>query len=152
MPLPLMVRARTLNPSIQVRALGGHPKIRYIVDNALIAQLVEHITCNDGVRRSSRRGGTRIKRAWYNGITLAFQADDTGSIPVARSMRMWRNGRRPGFRYQCRKTWGFESLHPYQVYKSVRENGNPQVSKTLRSRFNSYHLRQNMWFVCIEKR
>ena len=63
----------------------GHPKIRYIIDNALIAQLVEHITCNDGVRRSSRRGGTRIKRTWYNGITLAFQADDTGSIPVARS-------------------------------------------------------------------
>ena len=23
-------------------------------------------------------------------------------------------GRRPGFRFQCRKAWGFESLHPHQ--------------------------------------
>ena len=52
---------------------------------ALIAQLVEQLICNHQVRGSSPRGGTRIKRAWYNGITLAFQADDTGSIPVARS-------------------------------------------------------------------
>lgn len=29
-----------------------------VIEHALIAQLVEHLTCNQGVRRSSRRGGT----------------------------------------------------------------------------------------------
>lgn len=29
-------------------------------------------------------------------------------------------GRRPGFRFQCRKAWGFESLHPHQIFTAGR--------------------------------
>ena len=30
-------------------------------------------------------------------------------------MRMWRNGRRAGFRFQCWETCGFKSRHPHQI-------------------------------------
>ena len=33
-------------------------------------------------------------------------------------MRMWRNGRRAGFRFQCCKTCGFKSRHPHQNEKA----------------------------------
>jgi hypothetical protein len=53
--------------------------------NAGIAQMVEQWFCKPQVAGSIPAAGTRIERAWYNGIMTAFQADDTGSIPVARS-------------------------------------------------------------------
>jgi hypothetical protein len=43
---------------------------------ALIAQLVEHLTCNQGVRRSSRRGGTKI--------SLKFQGFGCLQYPLSR--------------------------------------------------------------------
>ena len=38
-------------------------------------------------------GGTKkAMRLWYNGITSAFQAEDTGSIPVGRLVLECNNG------------------------------------------------------------
>ena len=49
-----MVGHVTLTHSVVVRI--HHPQPNY----ALIAQLVEHLFCNQDVRRSIRRGGTKI--------------------------------------------------------------------------------------------
>ena len=53
-------------------------------------------------------------RAWYSGIMTAFQADETGSIPVARSniARIVQLVEAPDLGSGC---CGFESLYAHQA-------------------------------------
>ena len=37
--------------------------------------------------------------------------------------REWRNGRRPGFRFRCRKAWGFKSPLAHQIRSSRKTDG-----------------------------
>ena len=52
--------------------------------NADVAQLVEQEFCKLQVVGSNPIASS--KRVSYNGITLAFQANDVGSIPTTRSI------------------------------------------------------------------
>ena len=54
-----------------------------IINRGGVAHLGERIPCTDKVAGSTPVASTM--RVSYNGITLAFQANDTGSIPVTRS-------------------------------------------------------------------
>lgn len=43
-------------------------------------------------------------------------------------------GRRPGFRFRCRKAWGFESLHPHQLFPIELEHRAHKPAAIIRAR------------------
>ncbi len=53
-----------------VVACTGQQELLNDQNVALIAQLVEHLTCNQGVRRSNRRGGTIFAQLHLNCIVV----------------------------------------------------------------------------------
>lgn len=60
-----------------------------------LAQLVEHLTFNQGVRSSNLRRVTKF-------------------LSIRRECGRGGIGRRAGFRFRCRKVYEFESLRPHQ--------------------------------------
>jgi hypothetical protein len=83
------VRQRTLTPSL----IGSNPISPAKCEP--LAQLVEHLTFNQGVEGSSP--------SWLTFIII---------------MRVWRNGRRTRLRIWRFTTWGFKSLHAHHLLRT----------------------------------
>ena len=53
---------------------------------------------------------------WFLLLPRQFTCTVSAIVPYKNYgfMRVWRNGRHVALRTLCRKTWGFESLHPHE--------------------------------------
>lgn len=74
---------------------------------------METITHFLTIHRSAGFSRRKAENIWKNPPSRLRKAAIRAIVSLR--TREWRNGRRPGFRFRCRKAWGFKSPCPHHV-------------------------------------